>query len=120
MLFRSVKKIDAAVYHYSYVKDPKVQLLKHLAFGSRWNEGDEWKKEFLEKNKNGYDYGKIDFLYKFKGSHPAVMRKRVMSQDWIFNYDPSKNDMTLKENFLKLLQEVVGKQFFIYKNYKML
>lgn len=115
-----VKKIDAAVYHYSYVKDPKVQLLKHLAFGSRWNEGDEWKKEFLEKNKNGYDYGKIDFLYKFKGSHPAVMRKRVMSQDWIFNYDPSKNDMTLKENFLKLLQEVVGKQFFIYKNYKVL
>jgi glycosyltransferase involved in cell wall biosynthesis len=116
----TVKKIDATVYHYSYVKDPKVQLKKHLVFGSRWNESDEWMKEFIEKNKSGYDYGKIDFLYKFKGTHPVVMHDRIEKQDWVFNYDGSKNDMTLKEKVLKLLQDVTGKQFFIYKNYKLI
>lgn len=116
----SVKKIDATVYHYSYVKDPKVQLKKHLVFGSRWHEGDEWMKEFIEKNKDGYDYGKIDFLYKYQGTHPAVMQHRIAKQDWNFNYDPSKNDMNLKEKFLKLLQDITGKQFFIYKNYKLI
>ncbi len=116
----SVKKIDATVYHYSYVKDPKVQLKKHLVFGSRWHEGDEWMKEFIEKNKDGYDYGKIDFLYKYQRTHPAVMQHRIAKQDWNFNYDPSKNDMNLKEKFLKLLQDITGKQFFIYKNYKLI
>lgn len=116
----SVKKINAAVYHYSYVKDPKVQLKKHLVFGSRWHENDEWMEEFMEKNKSGYDYGKIDFLYKFKETHPTVMQNRIQKQDWVFNYDPSKNDMSFKEKILKRLQDITGKQFFIYKNYKLI
>ena len=116
----SVKKINAAVYHYSYVKDPKVQLKKHLVFGNRWQENDEWMKEYLEQNKNGFDYAKIDFLYAFKGTHPAVMQTKIKKQDWAFNYDSSKNDMNLKEKFLKLMQDVTGKQLFIYKNYKMI
>lgn len=115
-----VKKIDAAVYHYSYVKDPKIQLKKHLAFGNRWQENDDWMNAFIEQNKNGYDYGRIDFLYKFKGTHPAIMQNRIKKKDWNFNYDSSKNDMSFKEKALKLLQDVTGKQFFIYKNYKLI
>ncbi len=115
-----VKKIEASVYHYSYVKDPKVQLKKHLVFGSRWQENDEWVKEFLKQNKNGYDYGKIDFLNKFKGTHPAVMKKRIQNQDWTFTYNASNNNMNFKEKFLKLIQDVTGKQFFINKNYRLI
>jgi hypothetical protein len=116
----SVKKINATVYHYSYVKDPNAQLKKHLVFGNRWNDDDEWIKDFLQQNKNGYDYGKIDFLYKFKGTHPLIMNERIKKQDWNFNYDSSKKNMKLKEKFLKLLQDITGKQFFIYKNYKII
>ena len=112
-----VKKINATVYHYSYVKDPEVQLKKHLVFGRRWHDNEEWTKIFLEKNKNGYDYGKIDFLYKFKGEHPAVMMSRIQKQLWVFNYDATQNDMSVKEKFMKVLQDITGKQFFIYKNY---
>lgn len=115
-----VKKINASIYHYSYVKDPKVQLKKHLVFGNRWQQNDEWMKEFLEKNKDGFDYGKIDFLNQFKGTHPGVMLPKIKSQDWNFTYDPKKNDMTGKEKFLKMLQDVTGRQFFINKNYKLL
>lgn len=77
-------------------------------------------KEYLEQNKNGFDYGKIDFLYPFKGSHPAVMQTKIKKQDWNFNYDSSKNDMSIKEKLLKTVQDVTGKQLFIYKNYKMI
>jgi hypothetical protein len=114
----NVKKIDASIYHYSYVKDPKVQLKKHLVFGNRWQQTDEWMKEFLEKNKDGFDYGKIDFLYKFKKTHPEVMQTKIKKQDWNFNYDPKKNNMSFKEKFLKVLQDITGRQFFINKNYK--
>lgn len=116
----SVKKIDASVYHYSYVKDPKVQLQKHLVFGNRWQENDEWMKDFLEKNKDGYKYDEIDFLKKFKGTHPAVMKSKMEKQDWNFIYDPSKNNMSTKEKFMKMLQDITGKQFFINKNYRMI
>ena len=116
----SVKKLNAAVYHYSYVKDPTVQLQKHLVFGNRWQPNDEWIKDFLEKNKNGYNYGEIDFLHRYKGTHPAIMKLRIEKQDWNFTYDPLKNNMSFKEKFMKLLQDVTGKQFFINKNYKLL
>ncbi len=113
-----VKPVDATVFHYSYVKDPKVQLKKHIAFGNRWQQDDEWVQEFMEKHKEGYDYGEIDFLRTYKGSHPAVMQPRIDKQDWVFKYDPAKNNMTTKEKMMRLLQVVTGKQFFIYKNYK--
>jgi glycosyltransferase involved in cell wall biosynthesis len=115
-----VKPVDASVYHYSYVKDPEVQLKKQITFGNRWQQSDEWVQEYIQKHKQGYDYGAIDFLYKFKGPHPAVMQHRIQKQDWVFDYDASKNDMTGKEKALKLLQEVTGKQFFIYKNYRII
>jgi hypothetical protein len=115
-----VKNIDATIYHYSYVKDPKKQLLKTLEFSKRWHENDDWVKEYLEKNKEGYDFGRIDYLHIFKGAHPAIMKERIAKQDWVYTYDPANNDMKLKEKFMKILQDITGKQFFIYKNYKLL
>ncbi|MDQ6757055.1 MAG: glycosyltransferase family 2 protein [Bacteroidota bacterium] len=113
-----VKKIKANIYHYSYVKDPKVQLKKLIVFGNRWQQNDEWINEFMKQNVDGYNYGKIDFLYKFKGTHPLIMEERIKKQDWKFNYDPSKNNMNGKEKFMKFLQDITGKQFFISQNYK--
>jgi hypothetical protein len=46
------------------------------------------------------------------------MQPHIQACDWQFNYDPSKNNMTPKEKLMKLLEELTGKQFFIYKNYK--
>jgi glycosyltransferase involved in cell wall biosynthesis len=115
-----VKPVNATIYHYSYVKDPKVQLMKQITFGNRWQQNDEWVKDFIEKHKDGYDYGEIDFLHKFTGTHPVVMQDRIAKQDWTFKYDPSKNNMSFKEKLMKFLQDVTGKQFFIYKNYKVL
>ncbi len=115
-----VKKIDADIYHYSYVKNPKKQLLKVIEFSNKWNETDDWAKAYLEKHPDGFDYGEIDWLAEFTGTHPALMKDRLTQQDWVFNYDASKNNMSAKEKLMKFLQETTGKQFFIYKNYKLL
>jgi hypothetical protein len=112
-----VKEIDATVYHYSYAKNPKVQQKKQIEFGSRWASTDEWIQGYLEKYKDGHDYSEIDFLYAFKGTHPALMHEKIAEQDWTFHYDPKKNNMKLKEKVLKLVQDVTGKQLFINKNY---
>jgi|GEM_PF-5861254 len=46
------------------------------------------------------------------------MQARISRQDWSFEYDPSINNMSLKEKLMKWLEMLTGKQFFIYKNYK--
>jgi glycosyltransferase involved in cell wall biosynthesis len=115
-----VKKIEATIYHYSYVKNPKKQLLKTLEFSKRWHENDDWVEEYLEKNKDGYDFGRIDYLHLFTATHPTIMQQRITQKDWNYVYDPANNDMKPKEKFMKFLQDLTGKQFFIYKNYKLL
>ena len=110
--------INATVYHYSYVKNPHTQLKRSIEFGKRYNSNDEWIKDYTENNTAGFNYNAIDFLYTYKGTHPAIMKTRIDAQDWVFNYDPSKNNMKFKDKAFKIIQDITGKQFFIYKNYK--
>jgi glycosyltransferase involved in cell wall biosynthesis len=115
-----VKLLNARVFHYSYVKNPKTQLLKQAEFGSRWHDQANWVQEYLAAHPDGFDYGQIDYLASFNGSHPALMQRRIQQQDWEFNYDPAVNNMTLKEKLLRTLERLTGRQFFIYKNYKII
>jgi len=113
-----VKLLNAAVYHYSWAKPPKKQKEKHIEFGKRYNTDDSFIEQYNATYGDAYDYRDFDYLKPFKGTHPALMQARVAAQDWTFTYRPEKNNMTFKEKFMKLLEDVTGKQFFIYKNYK--
>jgi glycosyltransferase involved in cell wall biosynthesis len=110
--------IPCTVYHYSYVKNPKTQLLKQAEFGSRWHDGDDYVSRFLAANPDGFDYGQIDYLAEFNGVHPSLMEQRIRSQDWVFNYDPSVSNMSFKEKLLRQVEKWTGRQFFINKNFK--
>ncbi|HSC52431.1 MAG TPA: hypothetical protein VLC98_02345 [Phnomibacter sp.] len=113
-----VKLLNASVFHYSYVKNPKTQLLKQAEFGSRWHDQPNWIQDYLAANPDGFDYSKIDYLASFTGSHPAIMQPRIQGQDWTFNYNPAINNMSVKEKLLRWVERLTGRQFFIYKNYK--
>ena len=76
--------------------------------------------ELGEKFKKGFDFTLVDILEEFKGSHPAIMQNRINSQDWEFNYNSPKNNMTLKERLLYAIQKLTGKQLFTYKNYRII
>jgi len=114
----NARQVDAAVYHYSWARPPKKQKLKGIEFHKKYTDSDEFIKPFIEKHGDEYQYREYDFLKKFTGTHPAVMKEVVTNFDWKFEYDPSKNNMSFKEKLMKLVEDITGKQFFIYKNYR--
>ena len=115
-----VKQMEATVYHYSWAKPPKKQKEKNIEFGKKYHPTDDFIKDFEALHGDAYDYREYDYLNVFTGTHPAAIQQVVKAQDWEFSYDPSKNNMSRKEKIMKWLEMLTGKQFFIYKNYKVL
>jgi len=113
----SVKPIDAYIYHYGWVREPKAMQNKAIGVGKYWSEEgyDEQKVKFDE---NEFDYTNIDVLRKFTGTHPAVMLERISRMNWKFDYDISRNNIKWKDRFKNMLEKITGKRFFDYKNYR--
>lgn len=112
-----VVAIDAYIYHYGWVKQPKAMQDKQLNFNKYWHD-DQW----IEKNiapANEFDYGNIQSLNKFNETHPEVMQKRIDSLNWTFDYDLSRNKMTIKDVFKNLAWKFF-KVDINYKNYLLL
>lgn len=114
----NVKLLDAYVYHYGWVKDPRAMQRKQENFHKMWHD-DAW----LESNvikADAFDYvGDIDELAKFRGTHPAVMQERINRINWQFDYDISYNKRSLKTKFKKFAEDVLGISMS-YKNYKLI
>ena len=67
-----------------------------------------------------YPFTLVNALQKFKGTHPAVMKKRVENMYWKFRYDESKNKLRLKDHIKNLVEKITGKRPFDYQNYKII
>ncbi|MCD6062385.1 MAG: glycosyl transferase, partial [Flavipsychrobacter sp.] len=66
-----VKAIDAYMYHYGWVKDPRAMQRKQEQFNKLWHE-DDWVEKNVIKAVE-FDYaGNIDALKLFQGTHPKV------------------------------------------------
>lgn len=111
-----VKPIDASIYHYGWVKDPRSQQEKQKSFHKMWHD-DEWMKKNIAQA-NEYDYSMIDSLVKFEGIHPAVMKERIERMNWPFNWDESKKKFKLKDWLLYQFEKLTGVRLFEYKNYE--
>jgi len=110
-----VKPIDAYMYHYGWVKDPRVMQQKQENFNKHWHD-DEWMEENIVKASE-YDYSTIDALAPFEGTHPAVMKERLKRMNWKFDYDTGKNRTKPKEKVKIFLKKNLGIETG-YKNYK--
>ena len=101
----NVVPIAAHIHHYGWVKDPRVMQDKQENFNKLWHD-DKWMDENIPKVEN-FDYFKnIDYLEKYKGSHPEVMKERIEKLNWEFNYDISFNKMALKQKLKKKLKKI--------------
>lgn len=110
-----VKAIDAYIYHYGWVKDPRAMQRKQETFNKLWH-SDEW----LDKNvvkAEMFDYSNIKALEKFKGTHPRVMQKRIESLNWTFDHDLSLNKNSIKDKLKKMVKKAFGITIG-YKNYR--
>ena len=111
----SVKKIDAYVYHYGWVKPPEKMQKKQESFHKMWHD-DAWMKENV-KQVEAFDYfANIDALAEFKETHPAVMKERIAAKNWKFDYDISFNRTKTKDKFKRFLRNYLGIDIR-YKNY---
>lgn len=112
----NVKLVDAAVYHYGWVKPPEAQQAKQQTFNKLWHD-DAWiKKNIPEVDK--FDYSQIDSLAAFKGEHPKVMQERIHKMNWKFSFDPTKKKLSIKIKVLMFIENKFGWKIGEYKNYK--
>jgi hypothetical protein len=110
-----VAPIEAYMYHYGWVKEPKAMQQKQENFHKYWHD-DEWIKQNVRVAEE-FDYSReVNELATFKGDHPEVMKKRISDKNWAFNYDISFNKKSLKDKFKGILSKVFGIELG-YKNY---
>jgi hypothetical protein len=114
----NVKKTDASIYHYGWVKNPAKQQAKQQYFHSLWHQ-DKWVKDHIGEHED-FDYSKIDSVEKFSGTHPLVMQDRIAKVDWRINIDPAVKRLSLKSRLKKLVENITGWRPGEYKNYKVL
>lgn len=110
-----VKPIDAYIYHYGWVKDPRTQNAKIENFQKLYTPENKLNQIKSEE----FDYTGIDSLALFEGNHPRVMYTLIDSKNWNFDYDLSMNRTTLKSRFKRIVKWLTGIEIG-YKNYKII
>ena len=111
-----VKKVDATVFHYGYVRPPEVIKQKINSFNALYYDGELLEKK-LELSKS-FDYSQINAVKKFEGSHPEIMNTLISRLNWHVDIDPSKATFSLKERVLFAFEKVFNYRLFEYKNYR--
>jgi len=116
-----VKKANASIYHYGWVKEPSKMKMKQKEVVKYWHE-DESLKEVLNtlKSEGTFDYNAFDSLAKFTDSHPKVMEKRIAEKNWSLELDISKKKFSFKNRLLYFFEKATGIRLFSFKNYKLL
>lgn len=114
----NVKRVDAYIYHYGWVKPPEAQQAKQQSFHKMWHD-DSWMEKNIPKVER-FDYSQIDSLSKFTETHPLVMQERIRRKNWEFAFDPTQKKWGLKMRFLMWLEHNTGWRIGEYKNYKLI
>jgi len=116
-----VKKVDAHIYHYGWVKPPKTSQQKAMYF-NQINNPTYTATE--EEKKLEFDYQmNIDRLDLFTGTHPTTMLAQIEKVNWPFEFDTHINrfkNMKLKHKLSHFIEDITGYRIGEYKNYKLI
>jgi len=75
---------NAFVYHYGWVRPPKVMKNKQIALDSVHHDK-EWVKNKHEGTAELFDYGDPKYLARFTDTHPKIMEERIALYNWDFD-----------------------------------
>ena len=113
-----VALIDAAVYHYGWVKSPEQMRKKQKESSVYWHNDQQMEK--IISSPDYYDFSGFDSLEKFTGTHPAVMLDRIQRKNWVIDLDVSKKKFSIKNKVLYYFEKLTGIRPFDFKNYKII
>lgn len=127
----NVKDIGAPIFHYGYVRPPRIMSYKKKESSKTYR--GELKTEHQTKNLNEtFDYGPLQKLRKFEGTHPAVMTSWIIEKfnwkdqlQYTGNRDKSRpvhKHEKLKYRILSWIENNLlgGKTIGGFKNYKLI
>lgn len=126
----NVKKLDAYIYHYGWVRPPERMQKKAKALQTI-HHGKEKMEEVYANKPVMFDYGNMTIYPEFKGTHPKVMEEFIAQFNWASdlnydkNYRPTREKMKhekFKNRFLTFVEQNLlgGKQLFGYSNWNLL
>ncbi|MGZ8516590.1 MAG: glycosyltransferase family 2 protein [Chitinophagaceae bacterium] len=111
-----VKLIDAYIYHYGWVREPTA-LHKKMQSNIRLYRNDLPEGENTD-TPDRYEYDKAgEPVVNFEGTHPAIMKERILRKNWPFNPDPSLRYASAKDKFKRIIARWTGWYPGEYKNY---
>jgi hypothetical protein len=125
-----VATVDAEIYHYGWVRPPRLMQNKRRALDTvHW--GRARAARHYARSPEAFDYGPLDRLARFEGTHPAVMTRRIAAMDWRDQLQesgkPDAGRMPHKHERLKYRALTAverhltgGRQIFGFKNYVIL
>ena len=111
----NVKRVEAYMYHYGWVKHPKDMKTKKKEVARLWHD-EKWIKEHYDDSEL-FDYSQIDSISLFNGEHPKVMQKRIEKVNWNITLDTSSKKFGFKKRLLYWFEKKTGIRPFEYKNY---
>ena len=114
----NAKLINACVYHYGWVRDPRKMQGKRRSFNHFYFD-DAW----IEKHvgpAESFDYSEIDALRRFEGTHPMVMQPRIKAMNWEFAHDMSRNTLKPKDRLKRFVEKMTGWRMGEFRNYKII
>jgi len=114
----NVKHINAEVFHYGWVKDPKTMLRKATDVSKFWNDDQTLEKK--ASNAEAFDFTNKYSVALFNGTHPNVMQARIARKNWKVELDVTRKNLTLKRKILYYYEKLTNHRPFEYKNYKII
>jgi len=123
-----VADVDAEVFHYGWVRPPRLMQGKNRALRSV-HAGPEQAAREYDSRPAMFQFGPLDDVPRFTGTHPAVMQQRIAAMDWqedlresTLAYPPGETPKHLRFKY-RLLSWIERKcfgceQVFGSKNYR--
>lgn len=126
----NVAAVDAHIYHYGWVRPPHLMQSKSRAIDSN-HKGIARANQIYDALPNEFDYGPLQNLAKFTGTHPEVMKEMISKMNWKdklqYSGEPKDNRMPHKHEKLKyrLLTMIENnlldsRQISSFKNYELI
>jgi glycosyltransferase involved in cell wall biosynthesis len=112
----------ARVYHYGWVRHPAVMKRKSKAL-DRLHHDQEWVDRKYAGPEKPWDYGPLEGIPLFRGTHPAVMRQRIEGKDWRAedfsdpDDPPDHEHLRLLPRLHSALERLIGRKIGGYSNW---